>query len=91
METVKVVLMALAITAIAFGIGWWLGGKIENIKNNTFKAFLKYMGVTLLWLVIWNGNTNIHSSFWSGVVNILCFLAWVSSIISIALGEYRQK
>lgn len=91
METIKLVLMALAITAIAFGIGWWMGDKIENIKNKTFRAFLKYTGVTLLWLVIWNGNANVHNLFWNGLVNILCFLAWASSIISIALGEYRQK
>ena len=73
-----------------FGLGWFVGEKIGNIENKTFNAFMNYVGVTLLWLVIWNG-TNVSSSFWSGVINVMCFLAWVTSMSVIAIKEYKQK
>ena len=73
-----------------FGLGWFVGEKTGNIKNKTFNAFLNYVGVTLLWLVIWNG-TNVSNGFWSGLVNVMCFLAWITSMSVIAIREYKSK
>jgi hypothetical protein len=73
-----------------FGLGWFVGDKIGNIENKTFNAFMRYVGVTLLWFVIWNG-THFSSSFWSGLVNVMCFLAWITSMSIIAIREYKSK
>ena len=89
MEIVNLCMWALFLGAM-FGTGWFVGEKISNIENKTFSNFLKYTGVTLLWFVIWNG-THVSSSFWSGFVNIMCFLAWITSMSVIAIKEYNQK
>ena len=89
MEIVNLCMWALFLGAM-FGTGWFVGEKIGNIENKTFSNFLKYTGVTLLWFVIWNG-THFSSSFWSGLVNVMCFLAWITSMSVIAIKEYNQK